>query len=126
MHFIRQGREYAIEQRLGNGSLKIRDVASDVCDAKSADDLIDELFEGKLELVGEENFRTNLKDKLSKSRITDISQLSDDDPRKLEIVRRLHYVREVTKAQPAARTKEKLVPIIQEVSRKLGDPNQPS
>lgn len=126
MRFIKQGREYLIEQRLSDKEIRIKDVAYNTSSPKPMRELIDELFTGKLELIGEDDTRSKLKEKLRRSRITDISQLDDNDPLKLEIVRRFHYVREMLKAQPRARTKDGLTPIILDTSRIIGDPNPPA
>lgn len=80
MKFIRQRREYVIEQRLGNGKLRILDSVTMARSEQSEDLLIEELFAGKIELLGESEERSSLKDKLSKTGVTDLSQLQDESP----------------------------------------------
>ena len=126
MLFVRRGREYRIEHRLGNGEIKVRDTATDASTAIPAAELIEELFAGQVELIGEGNCRETLKEKLGKTRVTDISQLADDDSVKVEIARRFQYVKEVVSAQPLPRTKKNLTRLIQRVSQSIGDPRPPS
>lgn len=126
MRFFRKNREYVIVRRVGNGEFKVRDTATGESFASSAAELAGELFAGKVELIGEENCRGALKEKLEKTRVTDVSQLADDDPVKLEIVRRFHYVKELISAQPLSRTEKNLPPLIQRVGERIGDPSPPS
>jgi putative transposase len=126
MRFVRQGREYLIEQRLGKGEIKVRDTTADVSIAIPAAGLVEELFAGQVELVGEGNWRETLKEKLGRTRVTDISQLADDDPVKIEIARRFHYVKELISAQPLPRTEKNLTKLIQRVSQSISDPKPPS
>jgi putative transposase len=126
MLFVRRGREHRIERQLGNGEIKVRDTATDVSTTVPAAELIEELFAGQVELIGEGNWRETLKEKLGKTRVTDISQLADNDPVKIEIVKRFHYVKELVSAQPLPRTKKNLTRLIQRVSQSVGDPRPPS
>ncbi len=126
MHFIRKGREYAIEGRLGDDRIRVRDVVTDLSAATTVAEIVEELFAGGVELVGELNSRRALRERMDKSRVTDISQLSDDDPVKGEIVRRSHYVKELVKAQPLPRSHENVTLLIQKVSQNIGDPAPPS
>jgi hypothetical protein len=126
MRFSRKGREYVIERRLGKGEIKVRDTVTDVSVAKPTAELIKELFAGHVELIGEGDWRETLKEKLSKTRVTDITQLADDDPVKIEITRRFHYVKELISAQPLSRTEKNLTKLIQRVSQSVGDSKPPS
>lgn len=126
MRFMRKGREYKIERRLGNDEFKIRDVVTDVSVTKPAAELVDELFAGRVELIGEEDTRGALREKMRKTRVTDIGQLKDDDPAKEEIVRRFQYVREIIRVQPLPRSEKNMTLLIQRVSQKIDDPRPPS
>lgn len=126
MHFSRKGREYVIEGRLGDDKLKVRDVVTDSPAALTVADLIEELFTGSVELIGDENARRVLKELMDKARVTDISQLGDRDPIKEEIVRRSHYIKELVKAQPLPRSRLNMTLLIQRVSQIIGDPHPPS
>lgn len=56
----------------------------------------------------------------------DISQLEDDDPIKLKIVRRFYYVKELVRAQPLSRTEKNVTELILRVSQRIGDYGPPS
>lgn len=126
MKFIRQRREYVIEQRLGNGKLRILDSVTMARSEQSEDLLIEELFAGKIELLGESEERSSLKDKLSKTGVTDLSQLQDESPLSQEIRRRESYVKAVVQAQPLARTAKNLKPLLLKVGQRIGDAAPPS
>jgi putative transposase len=126
MRFKRQGREFVIEDRFDNGDFRIRDTVSDACFRQSSEELVEDLFAKKLELIGEDGRRLALDKKLEKSRVTDLSQLSDDDPMRQEIIRRYHYVKDILQAQPLSRTKENLTSLILKTSQRINDLNQPS
>lgn len=126
MRFVRKGREYAIEGRLPSGDVKFRDALTGASFAAPDGELVEEPFDGNVELLGEDRCRQTLKDKLAKARVADISQLADDDPLKIEIVRRFNYVKELIGAQPLARTGKNLIPLVQRVSARIGDPRPPS
>lgn len=126
MRFIRQNREYVIEQRLGNGKLRIFDTVAATHFEQSEDTLVEELYTGKIELLGENAERLSLKNKLLKTAATDLTQLEEDNPLRLEIERRFAYVREVAQAQPLARSERNLKPLIFKVSQRTGDTTPPS
>jgi hypothetical protein len=92
MRYQRQGRVYAIEEGLGGGNLKVRDEAAGNCFPVPADELVADLFAGRLEILGEGDELSELKGRLEKSRVADLTMLADDDPLKLEIRRRLRYL----------------------------------
>ena len=126
MRFTRRGREYVIEGRLGDDRIRVKDVVADLSAAVTVAELVEELFSGGVELIGDENSRGTLRERMEKARVTDLSQLGDDDPIKGEIVRRSHYVKELVKAQPLPRSRQNVTMLIQRVSRVIGDPAPPS
>lgn len=126
MLFIWRGREYVIDGRLSGGAIKVRDTATDQSFAKPAAELVEELFAGRLEFIGEGGSRRALKEKLVKTGVTDISHLDDDDPVKVELNRRHSYVKELISARTVTRTGKNLIPLISRVSQKIGDPRPPS
>jgi putative transposase len=126
MRLVRNGREYVIVCRLGNDEIKLRDVVTDRSITKPDAELVEELFAGSVELIGEENFRRALRKRMDKTGVTDISQLRDDDPDKIDIVRRYRYIKELIRVQPLPRSKTNMTLLIQKVSQHIGDPRPPS
>ncbi len=126
MRLFRKGREYVIEEHLGNDEMKIRDVVTDVSVAKPITELVEELYAGTVELAGDRHFRIVLRERMDKTRVTDISQLIDHDPIKVEIVRRFHYVKELIRVQPMPRSEKNMILLIQRISQNIYDPSPPS
>src|SRR5262249_22999885 len=52
MRFVQQGHEFVIEGPLPNDHLKIKDTFTDVCSARPTAGLLEDLFAGRLELIG--------------------------------------------------------------------------
>src|SRR5262245_4570512 len=55
MRFTQQGHEFVIEGPLPDDQLKIKDTFTDVCSARTMADLLEDLFAGRLELIGAGN-----------------------------------------------------------------------
>jgi hypothetical protein len=52
MRFVQQGREFIIEGPPPDNQLKIKDTFTDVCSARATAGLLEDLFAGRLELIG--------------------------------------------------------------------------
>jgi hypothetical protein len=88
--------------------------------------LLEDLFAGRLELIGEGKEGQVLRDALAQTRVSDLTLLDDSDPLKVEALRRLHYVQAVFDERPSARTRETLSPIIERISEQIKDENPPA
>jgi hypothetical protein len=126
MRFVQQGREFIIEGPLPDDQLKIKDTFTDVCSARTTADLLEDLFAGRLELIGAGNEGKVLRDALAQSQVSDLTLLNDSDPLKVEALRRLQYVQAVFDERPSVRTQETLSPIIKRISEQIKDENPPS
>jgi hypothetical protein len=126
MRFIQQGHEFIIEGPLPDDQLKIKDTFTDVCSARTTADLLEDLFAGRLELIGAGNEGRVLRDALAQRRVSDLTLLDDGNPLKAEAIRRLHYVRAVFDERPRVRTRETLSPIIERISEQIKDENPPA
>jgi putative transposase len=126
MRFEQRGREFVIEGPLPNDQLKIKDKVTGVCSARTTADLLEDLFAGRLELIGDGDEGRVLREALTARRVSDLTLLDDGNPLKAEALRRLHYVRAVFDERPRARTRETLSPIIKWVSGQIKDENPPS
>jgi putative transposase len=126
MRFVQQGREFIIEGPLPDDQLKIKDTFTDICSARTMTDLLEDLFAGRLELIGAGSEGKVLRDALAQRRVSDLTLLDDGDPLKAEALRRLHYVQAVFDERPRIRTRETLSPIIERVSEQIKDENPPS
>src|ERR1041385_4258366 len=98
MHVEFQGREYVIEKRLSNGDIQIRDIAFNESRPVGQDELLDALFDGQLEFLGNGAMASSVQRKMVKSFIDDIAMLESTDPRKIEFKRRLAYVKQIQAA----------------------------
>src|SRR5438046_661237 len=98
MHFKLQGQEYSIEQRLSDGQLQLKHIATGTLSAKSDHDIVRALFEGAGELVGNNGEAAILETKRELSAVNDFEALEDSDPRKIEALRRLAYVEGICKS----------------------------
>lgn len=126
MKFRQQGRIYSIEQGLPEDCLGIRDILSGESLAKPRSELLAALFDGKLELIGDGDQREALRERLASLCITDLNQLAEDDPLRMETLRRSHYVDRVAADASVKWNKEYLTPVIRAVSEGIQDENPPS
>src|SRR5262245_4267154 len=115
MRFVQQVREFIIEGPLPDDQLKIKDTFTDVCSARMTAGLVEDLFAGRLELIGAGSEGKVLRDALAQRRVSDLTLLDDGDPLKVGVLRRLHYVQAVFDERPRVRTRETLSPIIERV-----------
>src|SRR5262245_17035538 len=92
MKFRQQGRAFLIEQYLPDGTLAVKDLWSGETSAKTQSEWVNALFERKLELLGDDNSIANIETYLDKVRVIDLRELADDDPLRMEAIRRYRYV----------------------------------
>jgi putative transposase len=126
MHITLQSREYVVEKRLPDKTIRLRDVLTDQRTAMPEQELIDALFQKDAELLGHNRNQDALKERLAKTGVCDIATLKEDDPRKIEFERRLSYVKAVHAARLEKRTEETLKPIIEKVASLTADPDPPA
>ena len=126
MQLTLRGREYLVEKRLPDKKIRIKDILTDQRLAVSEQELADALFAGEAELLGHDRNQNALKERLGKTKVSDITCLKDDDPRKTELYRRIAYVEAVHSARLEKRTEETLQPIIDAVAARLSDSDSPS
>jgi hypothetical protein len=126
MRFVQQGHEFVIEGPLPNDQLKIKDTFTDVCSARTTADLLEDLFAGRLELIGEGKEGQVLLDALAQTRVSDVTLLDDSDSLKVEALRRLHYVQAVFDERLRLWKQDTLLPIIERISKQIKDENPPS
>ena len=117
MHFTSRGREYVIEKRLPDRTIRIKDVLTDERTAMPEQELVDSVFGSGAELLGNNRNQDVLKERLKKTGVSDIGSLKEDDPRRVELERRLSYVKAVLAARLEKRTvgvteKVTIVPVL--------------
>src|SRR5205085_5038876 len=127
-HFRQGEREYVIKGTLPSGELQVRDLVTNVFSARTEEAILNELFYGDLEIIGEEGNLPFLKEKLKGSRASDLTVLNEetDEKRKREAYRRERYVRGVLDSDVTAFTQQSLAPVIEDVSQKIREPRPPS
>jgi putative transposase len=121
MHFEFQAREYVVEQRLPNGDIQIRDIAFNESKPIAQDKLLDALFDGQLEFLGNDGAASSVQRNIVKTFIDDIAMLESTDPRKIEFKRRLTYVRQIQIANLNSFNATTLEPIIKRVHKETKD-----
>ena len=126
MHITLRSREYVIEKRLPDRTIRIKDVLTDERTAVPEQELIEALFEKGAQLLGHNRNQDALKERLEKTGVCDIGILKEDDPRKIQLQRRLSYVRAVSAARLDRTTEETLKPIIERVASLIADHKPPS
>lgn len=126
MQFKLRGREYVIEKRLPDGTIRIKDIITDERSAMPEQEIIEAVFGNDGELLGHDRNQDVLKERLKKTGVCDIACLKDDDPRRIELQRRISYVKAVEVAGVKIRTGEVLRPIIERVAGAIHDDKKPS
>lgn len=126
MQFTFRGREYIVEKRLPDKKIRIKDIITDERVAISEEEMADAVCGGQAELLGHNRNQETLKERLKKTGVSDISCLSDDDPRRVELKRRLAYITAVQAARLEKRTRETLKPITEKVAAVIVDSKPPS
>ncbi len=121
-----RNREYIIEKRLPDGRIRIKDIVTDERSALPEQELVDAVFGDQAELLGHDRNQDALKERLKKTRVSDISCLKGDDPRRVELERRLSYVEAVVAGRLEKQTHETLEPIIKKVADAIADIKPPS
>jgi putative transposase len=121
-----RGREYVIEKRLPDGTIRIKDIVTDERSAMPEQELVEAVFGNGAELLGHNRNQEVLRERLKKTGVCDISCLREDDTRRLELDRRVSYVRAVVTARLEKETKETLDPIIKKVASVISDLKPPS
>jgi putative transposase len=129
MHILFRGREYVIDQSLPNRELRIKDMATNEYRPVPEIELVEALFDGELEFLGEDTF-LQAQGQSARSYVQDLSILDEDDPkqkkRKEETRRKYRYVNEILTSSVSKLTKESLEPLINEVAFRIEDAEPPS
>src|SRR5712664_869780 len=122
------GQRYSIEQRLADGEIQLKHLATETLLAKPEAEILKALFEDAAELLGSNGEVANLQAKREHATVNDFAALEDSDPRKREALRRLNYVQAIRKARLTdfGKNASNLKPIIERVSKAIHDPRMPS
>jgi putative transposase len=121
MHVEFRGREYVIEQRLPNGDIKLKDIVFDESESRAQSELLDALFDGQLEFLGDSRATSAIQRKRVKSFVDDIAMLESADPRKIEFKRRLAYIKRIQAANLTVFNAATLDPIIEQAHGEIKD-----
>ncbi|HEV2881375.1 MAG TPA: transposase family protein [Pyrinomonadaceae bacterium] len=121
MHIKFRGREYVIEQRLSNGDIRISDIALNESKAIPQIELLDALFDGSLEFLGDGRKTSLSQRKIITSFVDDITMLDSTDSRKAEFKRRLSYIKQIQANNLTKFNAATLEPIIKRVHDEIKD-----
>jgi putative transposase len=124
MHIELRGREYTVEDRLPNGDLRARDIATDELTPLPEAKLVDALFEGQLIFLGDGR-ANSAERKVAESFVGDFNMLEDGDARKKEAVRRWAYVKAALAGGLTETNASTLKPIIERVHAEIQDQGAP-
>jgi putative transposase len=125
LHVRLQGHgECVIEKRLPGGSLQLKNIATNQFTTITEEKLIDALFSGALDLLGESNGLSLSENRITRNIASELSLLSDS--MKEEVKRRFAYVNAIKLAAVKRLTPETLAPIIEKMSRARNDARPPS
>lgn len=123
MHIEFRGREYVIEERLTNGDLRLKDLALDESKQVPESELINSLFEGDFEFLGDGSV-TVAQRKTFRAFVDDFNMLDDGDKRKIEAKRRYAYVKALDETAARGFSREEVEPLIEKVHREIEDPKK--
>ncbi len=128
MHIRLSGQRFSIKKRLADGELQLKHLATETLTNKPEAEILKALFEGGAELLGANGEVETLQARLQCSTVNDFEALDDSDPRKREALRKLKYILGVQKARLTdfGNNAYRLKPIIERVSKEIGDPEGPS
>jgi putative transposase len=125
LHFQIRGRgEYVIEGRLPGGELQIKDINSNEYKSVKEESLIESLYDGDLDILGDEQDSTLTQRRAIRIMADELSLLSED--LRLQTKRRYFYIREIKEQKLTKLTKDALLPVIRKISVQLRDPAPPS
>jgi putative transposase len=124
MHIELRGREYVVNERLPNGDIRLTDLALNESETASQDALLDALFDGGMEFLGDGRQNSLVSRKMAESFIDDLMMLKDNDPRKKEFKRRHTYVKAIQEANLTKFRAATLEPIIRRVHEEIKDPKR--
>lgn len=126
MRFLRNGQEFIIERPLRDGEIQIKNVKTNEFFPIEKKLVIDQLFDGIVEIIGESGQALELEKKVKKLKISDITVLDETSPWRIETRRRNAYIKRVDKNYQGKLTKDFLNPIIIEISAEIYDVTPPS
>lgn len=125
-HVIFNGREHSIEKRLPSGELQLKDIAINEFKTILEQELIDAVYDGDAEIIGEAQEHTKLKAKQEKTLVYDFPSLEETDPRKMEALRRFAYIKAIINQNITGLTDENITPVVKQISQLIDDSNPPS
>jgi putative transposase len=125
MHIEFRGRKYVFEKRLPTGEMQIKDIVTNILKSFPETELIDGLFNGQLEFLGDTGNHIMSRRKTIRNFVDDLNMLKDDDYRKKEAKRRYAYIKRIQDHNPTKFTKDTLEPLIEEVAQTLKDSAKP-
>jgi len=123
MHVEFRGREYVVEERLPNDDLRLRDLALNESKPVPESELINALFEGDFEFLGDSSV-TLAQRKIFRAFVDDFNMLEDDDKRKIEAKRRYAYVKALDEIATLGFSREKVEPLVKRVHQEIEDPKR--
>lgn len=126
MKILWNGIEFQIEERLSNGQLRLLNKHNEERRLVDEISLIEAHSEGNLKILGHNNENQNLEHKIQKNHVYDFTALDDNDPRKIEVLRRLAYIKKLLSKKRSGFSNKEIAKIIREVASCINDSMPPS
>jgi putative transposase len=124
MHLLLREREYILEERLPSGEIRLRDLAFDECRPVQERELVEALFKGELEFLGDTS-QTVIQRKMVQSFVEDFKCLKKDDKRKAETYRRYDYVKAIEDANLTRYDERTVKPLLAGIHKDIEDRKAP-
>jgi len=119
----RQG-EHSIEKRLPNGTLQVKNLASDKCSSITEEQIIKMWCDGTLEILSDVQGMSFTQQRLTKHVASELSLV--DEVTRIEVKRRFSYISIITNRRLNKLAKSTLLSIISEGSMSTQDTSPPS
>jgi putative transposase len=126
MKILWNGSEFVIEERLSDGRLRLLNKLNDERRLVEKMELIEAASNGNLKILGSNNETRNLEEKMQRNRIYDFTALDDDDPRKIEAIKKYEYIRNLTAEKKAGFTEQEIIASIEMTAARIDDSTPPS
>lgn len=123
LHLLLHGQEYSVEKRLPNGEVYLKNVLTNAISIPKETTLTQLLFRGELQFSDSNGSQATPETKKQLSH-RDFTQLPE--ALKKEAKRKYSYVSRVVESTPNKQTAKTLEPVIDRVSKEIGDRKPPS
>lgn len=120
------GFEFQIEERFSDGRLHLLNRKNEERRLIEEMDLIEAFSNGNLRILGYHNETQKLEEKMQQNRVYDFTALDDDDPRKIQALRRHEYLKGLPAEKKAGFSNQEIAESIKVTAERISDSSPPS